>query len=659
MRVITLPASLLLLSGTFAQQVIYSEDFEGVSPTFTLNTTDAGSTTSVWNTWLINNSYTGGDGDVVCLGFPFPYTIVNTPGQPGGITSPNGKYLHTASVEGVTDGILCCSFGAADGFCITADNTFSRMTSDVSTVGSADVSLSFWWLCQGGPSIYGQVYYSINAGASWVLIGAPISNYNNQGAWVQQTLTDPVFGDQATLRFGFKFVNAISASALDPGFGIDDVRIIADEPVPNSISAGTINPLSYCQGAALSVPYTAQGIYTAGNIFSAELSNAAGSFAAPTVIGTLSSMVSGTISCTIPALTPVGTGYRVRVASSTPITVGTANAVDIAVSEAPFAGNDAQVTLCKNTGIYALLDYLQDASACGTWTGPTGTSFSGQLNSSTDNGGLYTYTTNCAGGCPQDVATVNVNLLDPANAGQNGQVTRCETDAAVSLITYVQGGDLTGIFFYQGNPTTGAMLDMPGVYDLVYVVFGTSPCQNDSADFVFTVNAAADAGTSVTFTICVNDPAVQLISLLGGSPQVGGTWIDPSGSPFGAILNPGTDDPGLYTYTVQGTPPCANDQAVVGVVIDPCLGIEGSGSTQQAVRWLGQEGADHIITTGTNSVLDYVVFDALGRQVLSGRSQMGAGPLRIPMGGQGSGLHLVRIRMAHKEVVVRLAHVQR
>ncbi|HMC97035.1 MAG TPA: hypothetical protein VKG92_05265, partial [Flavobacteriales bacterium] len=224
MRIVTLSASLFVLSSSFAQQVVFSEDFEGVSPAFTLNTTDAGSTTSVWNTWVINNVYAGGDGDVECLGFPLPYTIVSTAGQPGGVSSANGNYLHTASVEGIADGILCCSFGAADGFCITSDNTFSRMNTDVATT-AADVTLSFWWLCGGGNNNYGQVYYSIDGGTSWIQITIPIAQYRNQFSWVQQNITLPAFSNQATLRFGFRFVNAISASAQDPGFGIDDVRI--------------------------------------------------------------------------------------------------------------------------------------------------------------------------------------------------------------------------------------------------------------------------------------------------------------------------------------------------------------------------------------------------------------------------------------------------
>lgn len=153
-----------LVSSTVGQTTLYTEDFDGGN-TFTLNTNDAGSGISTWNTWVVNNSYNGGNGDAICLGFPFPYTIVSTSGQPAGIQPQNGNYLHTASTEGIADGITCCSFGAADGFCITADQTFSRMTNDVSTVGFANVDFKFWWLCSGSTTHYGQVFYSTNGGA--------------------------------------------------------------------------------------------------------------------------------------------------------------------------------------------------------------------------------------------------------------------------------------------------------------------------------------------------------------------------------------------------------------------------------------------------------------------------------------------------------------
>lgn len=99
-----------------------------------------------------------------------------------------------------------------------------------------------------------------------------------------------------------------------------------------SVSANAITPAQLCAGASLNVPYTATGTFGAGNTFTAQLSNASGSFAAPTTIGSLTSTVSGTISTTIPAGTVYGAGYRIRVVSSNPAVDGSDNGTDLTIN---------------------------------------------------------------------------------------------------------------------------------------------------------------------------------------------------------------------------------------------------------------------------------------------------------------------------------------
>jgi hypothetical protein len=101
------------------------------------------------------------------------------------------------------------------------------------------------------------------------------------------------------------------------------------------VSTSAISGSPFCVGggdaASVSVPYTITGAFTAGNIFTAQLSNASGSFASPTSIGTLSSTVAGTITASIPAATVAGTGYRIRVVSSTPAISGSDNGSNLTI----------------------------------------------------------------------------------------------------------------------------------------------------------------------------------------------------------------------------------------------------------------------------------------------------------------------------------------
>lgn len=577
--------SLLLSSLLFfpyllaAQQVIFSEDFEGASSAFVLNTTDVGSTVNNDNTWLINNSYAGGTGSVVCLGFPLPFNVATTAGQPAGISNANGNYLHTTSVAAANSGVVNCCFIAADGLCANPANHFARMAADVNTAGAGDVTLSFWWLCGGGANNYGEVYYSTNSGGSWNLIPTPIAQYRNQSSWVQQSITLPEFSGQASLRFGFRFVNGTTTSAQDPGFGIDDVRITSAGAAPSTVSTGLASPTAVCQSGTISIPYTVGGTFDPGNIFTAELSNATGGFAAPVAIGSLTSTASGTITGTIPPGTVAGVGYRVRVVSSAPVVVGTPNAVDISVSEAPFAGTSGSIALCSTSAPVSLLSTLgSGVSSCGSWTGPGGGAFSGTFDTALDPPGQYTFTTNCPGGCAQDEAVVTVS-----------------------------------------------------------------------------VSEAPNAGTSTSITLCVNSGQLSLLGVLGAA--AGGTWTDPNGSAFSGLLDPATAVSGVYTYTVTGTAPCTSAQAVVAVVIDPCTGIDEAHTTDGAVRWLGQEGHEHVLDLGEARLLGLVLLDASGRLLTAPTSVGTEGQVRIELRGASSGVHILRLATSRGEAVVRMVHV--
>lgn len=331
------------LSGMQAQTTLFTETFDGVSGhAFTLNTADQSSTagTGGSNYWIVNNSYTGGNGSLICLGYPFGFTIANTPAQPVGITNnPSSKYLHITSTAAVSSGISNASFTAADGFCNFDENNFSKMTNDVSTIGFDSVEVSFYWLCAGGAQSYGEVYYSTNAGSTWTLVSSPTSQYNGQSSWTQRKLSLPAFEQKTTLRFGFRFVNTTTTTTADPSFSIDDVNIRGFVAVPaNSIAAPTFTGTAFCPGDAMTINFTATGTYNSGNVFTAQLSNAAGSFASPTAIGQITSQTAAPISAVLPLGTPAGTGYRIRVVSSNLAATGADNGVNISVAAGPTAG---------------------------------------------------------------------------------------------------------------------------------------------------------------------------------------------------------------------------------------------------------------------------------------------------------------------------------
>ncbi len=80
----------LISSSAIAQQLIWSEDFEGtISPTWSLNTTDSNSTNAGENEWVINNEYNGPT---------IPIIVPNTPTQPASFNGgPTSTYMHISS----------------------------------------------------------------------------------------------------------------------------------------------------------------------------------------------------------------------------------------------------------------------------------------------------------------------------------------------------------------------------------------------------------------------------------------------------------------------------------------------------------------------------------------------------------------------------------
>jgi len=123
-----------------------------------------------------------------------------------------------------------------------------------------------------------------------------------------------------------------------------------------TIATGSITT-PICAGASISVPYTITGTFTAGNIFTAQLSSATGSFTTPVNIGSLAAVASGTITAMIPPTTAAGNAYRIRVVSNTPVITGTQNAAAItinAIAANPAVSISANLSvsnLCANSSI--------------------------------------------------------------------------------------------------------------------------------------------------------------------------------------------------------------------------------------------------------------------------------------------------------------------
>lgn len=113
---------------------------------------------------------------------------------------------------------------------------------------------------------------------------------------------------------------------------VDDLEVIYNPALTTGTVATGPHYVTSTTGASISVPYTSAGNFTAGNTFTAQLSNASGSFANPVTIGSVTSGTSGTINATLPAGTASGGGYRIRVVSSNPVLTANDNGSNITIT---------------------------------------------------------------------------------------------------------------------------------------------------------------------------------------------------------------------------------------------------------------------------------------------------------------------------------------
>lgn len=446
-----------LAGSIFAQTTLYSENFNGGTHTFTLNSSDQSSTASGANHWVVNNNYSGGSYTPTCIGFST--SIASTTSQPGGITgAPNSTYLHVNCVEAGNQGVLNANFLASDNGvigCAYDENYFAKMTTPISTTGMTGVTLSFWWMCAGSAATYGELYYSTNGGSSWNL---QQSNMQGQSSWIQANLTNALWDNQASLMFGFRFVNNFTFSAFDPPLCVDD--ILVSVPAASTITTGSLNPTTMCAGASLNVPYSITGSFTGGNTFTAQLSNSIGSFASPTNIGNVTSTTAGTIVATIPVGTTTGSGYLVRVVSSTPAITGTSSG-PITINGLPSAVAGSNGTICAGNTI----QLTSGGGSTYTWLGPNSFSSSNQnpsiTGSTTAMSGVYTVTVTSSDGCTSTATTsafvvdcsgIENEVVFDANIYPNPtqDIFTISVDDSFSGNTQIQIMNLVGEVIYSG-----------------------------------------------------------------------------------------------------------------------------------------------------------------------------------------------------------------
>lgn len=252
------------------------------------------------------------------------------------------------------------------------------------------------WVVFSGYAAGKKVYHSTNGGSTWVNVSGSLPNvpvntivYENGSPdrvyvgtdigvfYRDNNTTDWVFyndGLQNVMVHELE-INYTSNKLLAAtyGRGINQTDLVSNAPVYEIVTS-PITVGSFCPGEQISVAYTVSTPFSAGNIFTAQLSDASGNFNSPANIGTVNATTSGSITSVIPA-TAGGTGYRIRVVGSNPATTGTDNGSNLIIAcPAPTGLTNSNVTSSSATLSWAPpscnngFQLRYKATTASTWT---------------------------------------------------------------------------------------------------------------------------------------------------------------------------------------------------------------------------------------------------------------------------------------------------
>jgi hypothetical protein len=341
-----------------------------------------------------------------------------------------------------------------------------------------------------------------------------------------------------------------------------------------------------CAGDSIFVPYTVLDDFQPNNVFTAQLSDASGSFANPVALGLLSGTASSTIAGRIPIGTPASSQYKVRVIASSNPATGRANTLNIIIKPLPPAPAIAANTpVCAGTALRLTAGPLTNSVMF--WAGPNGFT-SNQTNPVVSNAtpliaGIYSVRAT-VDGCTGAWANINISVVTvPANISAGDNSPLCAggqlllTAQSVTGVNYRWDGPGGFQSALQNPVRPNIQTAQQGLYS-VYVF--TGPCSS----LVTTLNVVIQptpsgitAGAQQT-TVCEFD-TVRLTA--SASPGASWHWQGPSG--FASTMqNPQipsvtTMQTGVYSLIASiGT--CSSTVSTVSITVNAAPSTVNTGS---------------------------------------------------------------------------------
>jgi len=338
----------------------------------------------------------------------------------------------------------------------------------------------------------------------------------------------------------------------------------------------------YCGGANATVNYDGTAFtFTAGNTFIVELSDATGSFAAPTLIGTLSTTdAEGSIPIIFPT-SASGTDYLVRIVSTNPAITGTDNGSPLTITPAIFPAvtilSSPNAPLCNSHSATINASPTGGGTSPGySWTRngvPVGTNSPTYAATNFNNGDaiVVTMTSNasCAmpGAVQSNTITIIQNTIVAPTVAIIGPPVICQGSNPTFTANITNGG--TTPFFQWKKNSINVGLNSSTYSDNALVSGDVITCSMTSSRECVSVSTVISNTINVTVTPLVT-PAITITADPSGSVGTGSVVYVPSttsnGGPSpsyewkrnGAVVSGATSN----VYVANAT---TNDEIVVTV----------------------------------------------------------------------------------------------
>lgn len=288
-----------------------------------------------------------------------------------------------------------------------------------------------------------------------------------------------------------------SHQAVFGGGAYDAFLAKLGEPDNIPPSVYLVNPtLDYCENGSVAMEYTSTGTFDPANVFTLQLSDASGNFAAPNPLGTSTSVPNGVINGTLPAGI-TGSGYKLRIVSSNPVLISDTASINVYAQPTATITAGGPTTFCEGSSV--LLTAGAGTSYTYQWK-RGGNNLNGETNQTytATQSGSYTVEVRIGSSCVS-TSTPVVVTVKPAPVVSIDTVDG--TSACVgSTIRLKANGGGSYVWSYQGKTTDTLQVTSSGVF--VVTVTNSEQC-TASASVNVKINPLPiieiNPGTNITF----------------------------------------------------------------------------------------------------------------------------------------------------------------